>query len=288
MKKLLSFLAGMIALVSMCAAASYPQSEHIGFPIQVARDLHTGCERFTIFGDNPAITTSYETLRHVGGTYDWEKANGVGTGTTVYVSSTSASDITTGTGARTLTIKGLTATYAETNETISMNGTNAVSGSVVFYRINEVIVATVGSGYVNAGDIYIAETNGVSIPSGGIPDTTNGLFGIIATGEGRTHGGVYTVPLGKSALRLSETQSMGGGSTLYGIASSRQRPYGGSWRTEASVNLSSIGGPSHAACPVPCRFTAKTDIELRAKTYSGTSAFAGQMELLIMDDTVGR
>lgn len=103
--------------------------------------------------------------------------------TTTIVSDSTEDTNTTGTGAWFVYVNGLTTDYVEVTETATMNGTNAVTLSNEYLRINEVHVGICGSTGSNVGTIQIKHG-------------ANVLAEIQADGHGRMQNAVYTVPAG--------------------------------------------------------------------------------------------
>jgi len=69
--------------------------------------------------------------------------------------STSVNDTAAGTGARTITVKGLNASFAEISEIVTLNGTTPVVTVSLFIRVNNVIITTAGSLKHNDGEITV-------------------------------------------------------------------------------------------------------------------------------------
>jgi hypothetical protein len=138
-----------------------------------------GYEKITIFGDNEDIDTATvpETIWEKGGAYTWPTS-----ATQVDVTSTSTNDTNGGSGARTLLIQGLNSDFEKISETIILEGTDTVTTTKSFLRLNKVVVLTAGSNGTNAGDIE-------GVPTGG----GNTCF-FVSTGTGLSHHGFYTVP----------------------------------------------------------------------------------------------
>jgi hypothetical protein len=104
----------------------------------------------------------------------------------VVLVSSSVADDTGGTGARSVTIRGLAeTTWALQEVTVNLDGqTPTVATTEKFIRINEIEVATAGSGLTNAGDITasISGTNMIKIYAG----------------HSTSDGGRYTIPAGST------------------------------------------------------------------------------------------
>lgn len=127
--------------------------------------------KFTQFAANRDVDTATvpEFVWPAGGVFTFPTA----AATTAVVSS-SASDTAAGTGARTITVRGVDANYAEVIETVTLNGTTPVNLSAQLLRVNTLEVASAGSGRVNAGtiDISIGGTKVSEVPtSRGIAQT---------------------------------------------------------------------------------------------------------------------
>lgn len=133
-------------------------------------------------GYNGALSNSFEDLWSVGGTVNFPA-----TAQQMEVISSSASDTSGGTGARTVEITYLDGSFVQKTTTVTLNGTTPVATSVSdIYRINFFRVKTVGTGGENAGDIDIRN----------LADTP--IYSRIAAGTNRGINGFYTIPAGKT------------------------------------------------------------------------------------------
>ena len=79
--------------------------------------------------------------------------------TTLNVSSTSTDDDVAGTGARTVKIIGVSSTFELVEETVDLDGTNAVQTNGNYVRLVDFEVATCGSDGQPQGDIRVWHTN---------------------------------------------------------------------------------------------------------------------------------
>ena len=188
------------------------------------------------------------------------------TATTMTVVSSSTSDTTAGTGARTVSIAGLDSNYAEISETVTLNGTTAVTTTKSYLRIQRMTVVTAGSTESNVGTISISNAN----PQG-----------TIQPNAGQSSFSMYTVPAGKvaylHALHLSSSKSTDGKFTL------RTRLNGVS-RIRHSALLT--GESYDVEFTYPTVLPEKTDIELRALANTGNGIVAGSYDLLIIDKPI--
>lgn len=116
--------------------------------LQVARGLVSGASALSKFGRNPDIDTGTEDVWGVGGT--WVPPT---TARLHNIKSSNVNDTSAGTGARTISITGLNGSYAETTETVTLNGTSDVATANSYVIIYRMRVTTAGSGGTNAGNI---------------------------------------------------------------------------------------------------------------------------------------
>jgi hypothetical protein len=155
------------------------QGAYEPFELQVSRGQIMGHTTVTVFGYNPDVDTSEESVWPDGGVVPHPTV-----ASQLTIVSTDAADdgSPAGTGARTVYIAGVDGNYNVVSETITMNGTTGVTTTNSYLYVNEFYVATAGSGGANAGEI----TAKVS--------TT--LYDIIATGYNNRTTGHYCVPAG--------------------------------------------------------------------------------------------
>ncbi len=154
------------------------------FGLQVSRGQIQGHSSVIVFGYNPDVDTTEETVWPNGGTIPHPTVASV-----LKISSSSANDTSAGTGARTVYIEGLDGDYEVVSETVTLNGQTEVNTTNSYLYVNTFYVATVGSGGQNAGDIN-AGTGTVTL---GVPAV---LYDIIAAGYNNRTTGHYCVPAG--------------------------------------------------------------------------------------------
>jgi len=117
------------------------------------------------------------------------------------VNSTSASDASAGTGARTIIINYLDTSFVTHSETITLNGVTAVNtvGTNIAF-IESIQVVTVGSGGGNVGTIQVWTATG----------GTGSVWGSIAASDNQTFWAHHYVPTGVNCYILNLT----GGATV--------------------------------------------------------------------------
>lgn len=90
------------------------------------------------------------------------------------------------TGIKEITIYGLNSSYAEINETISLNGTSTVTTATSFYRVNSITITDVGSAETAVGTITLSGS------------TSTQLIGRIEIGNDAFYTPTYCVPDNKT------------------------------------------------------------------------------------------
>ena len=208
------------------------------------------------FGTNPDIDTGSdpEDIWAAGGLYVFPSA----ADTTTIVSDSADDDgDPVGTGARTVLIQGLDSSWNRQSETVTLNGTSAVTLANEYLRVNGVIVASAGSGETNAGELIIA-----------VDGTT---VAVVVAGFSQTRQAVYSVPNDYTEAHMidlcaSLEQAI---TARTAVMLLRVRLNDGVWVNKHQWELSATG------TSVPCvrfpywiRYPPKTDIVIRCQSVS--------------------
>ena len=119
------------------------------------------------------------------------------------LASTSANDTSGGTGARTVRVIGLSASYAVQTEDVTLSGQTKVTTSSTFIAVNGLYVLTAGSGGANAGHVYVADDGDTF--TAGVPTAP---YLVLEEGWNVAAPGTYTIPDGYSVV-LSEMDVSG-------------------------------------------------------------------------------
>ena len=141
-----------------------------------------------LIGYQPSGSTTASTVWSGGATSYVQLTSGAA----LEVVSASANDAAAGTGARTVKVEGLDASYVPFSETIILNGVTPVplvNTSAV--AINRTTVLTAGSGLVNAGKIDVRAVSGAAVKSS---------IQAVAESSGVSADFVYTVPAARYGL----------------------------------------------------------------------------------------
>jgi hypothetical protein len=239
------------------------------FELQVKRGQIGWHEAIFKFGFNPDVDDALETVWAQGGLYSY-----IETATVLKVSSSSTNDTSAGTGARTVTLSGLDANYAEVSETVTLNGQTAVNTTKTYIRINRMVVNTAGSGGQNAGVIYAGDGTVTS----GVPAEK---YATIAIGDNQTLMALWTVPADYTAYLLQKdvtaaTAQNNKYATIHLVA----RPFGEVFQTKDKHVLDN--GVLHQTYTIPLKFTEKTDIEVRCIGDSASADIAVSASLDII------
>jgi hypothetical protein len=190
-----------------------------------------------------------------GGDYTWPAAAAA---TTIVSSDVADDGSPAGTGALTVTVTGLNASYLLTSETVTMNGTSAVTLTNQYIRILDAFVATAGSGGTNAGTIDIKHSSTIlaQIPIG---------YGVISQAT-------YCVPADYDHAHIIAWHAgmLRTTATLADIGI-YIRPFGGAWQL-ADVALVNHSIVKNNNLYVPLLLAPKTDVRLRALSVTAANA----------------
>lgn len=212
----------------------------------IARSAVSGSFRLDKFGAALNVGTSLETVWDFGGIYAY-----LTSAEQLKVSSSDVNDTSAGTGARTIELIGQNGSYVDITETVSMNGTTAVTTTSSFLRIFRIKVLTVGSDS--------SQTNIGNISAKNNAETVTQAY--VAAGNGQTLMALWTVPAGKTFYMLAYYMTaMGGKDTDIFLMI---KELNGAWRVQRSISL--IDDSIFHQKRMSLIFTEKTDIEMRAK-----------------------
>jgi len=167
------------------------------FGLQVARGQIQGHSVVQVFGYNPDVDTSAESVWPADGTVPHPSAAAV-----LKISSSNANDAAAGTGARTVFIEGLNGAYNVVSETVILNGQTAVDTVNEYLYVNRFFVVTAGSGGKNAGTINA----GTGTVTSGVPAV---LYDRIAVGYNNRTTAHYCVPAGFTGFLVQGQAAVG-------------------------------------------------------------------------------
>lgn len=221
--------------------------------------------RVTALGNNPDVdSAAVEDVWSGGGLYPWMTG-----ATSLEIVSSSANDTAAGTGARTVLINGLDINYIEVSQTVTLNGTGAVSIPTQLFRINSALIMSAGSGKTNAGVITIRDAGG---------GTTRA---VITTGYGITRQAVFTVPSGYTMSINSQLLCINrtGGVSRYATFANFIQSPNGFYRMPLELSISERGPYRHDGMP-GIIVAEKSDYAFRCTSVSNdntdvTAAFLG-------------
>lgn len=167
------------------------------FGLQVSRGQIEGHQTIQVFGYNPGLDQTEESVWPNGGTVPHPTAASV-----LKISSSSANDTAEGTGARTVYIAGVDGDFDEVGEFVTLNGQTAVNTVNSYRYVNHFYVATVGTGTQNAGNIN-AGTGTVTL---GVPAV---LYDLIAAGYNQRTTAHFCVPAGYTGFMTAGVITVG-------------------------------------------------------------------------------
>ena len=245
----------------------------------------TGVSAVHKFGHNDSIGAALEDLWTTGGVYPWPT-----TAVALEAISTDATDNAAGAGARTITVEGLDANFAEQTATITMHasdGTNASDPTVEkFIRVNRAYIATGGT-YADTDSGSHVGTIVIRASGAGATQITLHLEDGIAQGQSTI--ARYTVPAGKNALLTrfsSNFQSTTKTANIYLLqrpsADVTSAPFGAK---RLVIEFTGISGTIERKIDSFIKFEEKTDIWVAAIASAVGAKVAAQFDLIMFDTT---
>ena len=250
--------------------STVPGSAEIDFFLAVAKGDLTSYSNVSKFGYNPTVGSSnYESIWEGSNAYPW-----MSTDDQLEVLSSDANDTSAGTGARTVELQGLDSSWNLLTETVTMNGTSAVTTTGSFLRIFRARVVTAGTSLRNEGDITIRDQD---------TSTTRALItNGVTDGNGQTLMAVYTIPAGKTGYIINiNISSQKDQEQTYRLMARDNTVANAAWNVKEF--LTGRGGFSDWRKYAINKATEKTDLDFQVISNS-TSAAAGGFELILIDN----
>lgn len=178
--------------------------------------------------------------------------------TTLTLISTSTADVTNGTGAGSIAIIGLNANEEQEEETVALNGRNAVTTTTSFCRLNRALALSAGGTSAPTGTIYIGE--GAIV--GGKPSI---IYGVIMPGIGTMRQLRMSTPVNYEALIAQIITTVGNGKDV--TFTVRAKFPGTAWITLATFDNYQSG--VYFTLPIPQGVGELADIEFFAEADIG-------------------
>jgi hypothetical protein len=197
--------------------------------------------------------------------------------------SNNANDTGAGTGAQTVTIVGLTASWVEVSQTVTMNGVTAVAIPTPLIRMYRIVVATSGT-YATA--TAPSHAGLITVRAAGAGAT----WGIIDTATGFNSGqsniACYTVPAGKTAYLIWKNIEAESGKTV--DCRFFQRPFADDVVTpftgvlkQVEREANAVGDSQHLPKAPIGPFVGPCDLGFMAKVTAGTAIVNCEFQLLM-------
>lgn len=187
------------------------------------------------------------------------------------VSSGSANDTAAGTGARTITVRGLDADWNLVSEQVTLNGQTAVALNVVKLHPFVAIINTAGSGGTNAGIIYV----GYGAVTSGVPANT--VLAIATNGFNQSRLGFMPVPKGYQCV-IEDFGALTAGNVA-GKVYGEFKPFGGLYLTGFCFEFATGDSPQSPYKLLTPAFPEKTLIRITGIANSSTMIEQGHMNL---------
>lgn len=236
--------------------------------LAIAKGEVTGHTLMLKFGRNTDVDTgAAEDVWEGGGLYTFDT-----TAQSLEIISSAAADDGSpgGTGARTITVRGLDANYAEQVETVTLNGTTAVALSGTWLRVHRCQVATAGSSEANEGTLT------VRLAGAGASRLVVGPL------NGQTLMAVYTIPAGKTGYVVQYYISGNASPTAPTMDVSLWTRSSGGVRNLKHQQALTAGQEMRYVFGSPFQITEKTDVWLRAQSSVNNSDVCGGFDIVLV------
>ena len=217
------------------------------FGLGVQKGLVTNFSATGIFGYNPDISSTFETISSVGGIYVYPTASS----TAVATSSNTASDNT-----GTILVSGLDENYDQVSETLTIGGG---AGSTSFIRVFSARMITANTGDSNVGNITVT--------------VDSKTVAYVPATYGSSLSANYTIPRNYRGFIMSAYAGVSKQKELEAKIMTKQISNGNVWNTVGYQTTFAV--PVYQEFIVPIEVAEKSDIEMRAKTDATTSVSGG-------------
>lgn len=227
----------------------------------------------TKFGLNSDIDTgAAEDIFGQGGTYVEPTAARVH----AFVSS-STNDASAGTGARTLTVRGVDGSYNAVSETVTMNGTTPVNTVNSYFHIHLVQVATVGSLGYNEGTITATAATDATVTI------------TVEPVNNQSTSSIYLVPNGyKGYIMMIRARMNNATANSAANVDLYVKPFGGGYQLKTRLGVNNSGGSSvendyTQSCPFIVQ--GKSFIKMRCSSVTNNNTeVTGDYDLILVQD----
>lgn len=225
------------------------------FMFEVARGNVSGITVASVYGYNPDSKSGVEEcVSDISTAYTFPAAAG-----TITISSSSGADTGAGTGAQTVKISGLDATYTPVSETVTLLGATAVTTTQTFLRFSNATVQTAGSGGKNAGVL--------TATLGGDPQCA------IPIGMNTSQIGFYTVPAGYTVYIVQADFAISESALVTARGSLFVRPFGGVFVIKDNYVAGNSTGQVTTEYRSPVIVPEKSDMIVVATASANTELF---------------
>lgn len=224
------------------------------------------------FGFDPNVNTSFEPIWSESSPHIFRS-----TAAAMTISSDSADDTSAGSGAKTIVIEGVDGDFNAVIETVTLNGTTGVAIPTNLMIVDRMYIATVGSGFINAGNIYV----GTGAITSGKPAVVECL---IDAGAGQSLVGWDVVPAGFTAYATNLTFTASRFANTNIDTRIRTKANGGPWRTRQYYVLFQSTLPK--TNQIPRIYEEKTIIVSEAKGSATGNPVSVEIEMLMLDNEI--
>ena len=240
---------------------------------EVALGNIAGVTSMLKFGRNPDVDTGTEDVWDGGGI--WTDPTG---SSLIKIQSTSTNDSTGGSGAQTITVKGLSSANLLSSETVTMTGTTQLTTTNSYSMVHRMFVRSAGSSGFNIGNITALN-----------PSDTTAVLAQITAQQNQTLMAIFKIPADKTGLMTSyyaNAHKDAGGAAASGMTAVLvAKPDGEVYQIKHTggfgAGVQSSGG--HNFQPYNS-FSALTTLKIRATSNADNITVSGGFDLELHDN----
>jgi len=240
------------------------QSPNGFFGLDVALGKIPGYSPWTKFGYNSAVGTTRETIWALGSDYEWPAA-----AASMTVSSKSAADVASNSGASVISIMGLDNNWAIATEEITMDGVTGVWTENQYIRMLRATNESTGQ------DILDQISVGTGAITAGVPAK---VYTAVFPDDGQTEQSITSIPAGHIGILLGYYYGAGKSANT-AIVELFVRKFGKRFVNKEHLPVKEAAG--YMQFPVPRIYPEKTDLECKGTATGGSLDIAMGLDMIL-------
>jgi hypothetical protein len=246
-----------------------PSYNQKGFLLDVEDGKVSGWNHIHKFALSKVVDASYQDLWSAGGLYTYPTS-----GEACTINSSSAADVTTDSGAATVTVFGLNNDFEPIQEVVSLNGITNVDLANTYRRIYRMQVSSLG--------VSGAQDHGWNVGTIHVSGATSGTLGEIPIAQNQSQMSMYTIPANYTGFILRMHLTATKQDEVFVEMQTRDIDTGEPFQTKWSQYVTVNGVPTDMVY----RVRQKHDIQFRIHETDTSDAISLHYLLMLRNDSV--